>query len=655
MVYRPLIDRRTGTRKDHDQSVHTICRECSVHCGLTAYLNNHLIVDIQGDRTHPASKGRLCARGIAFLQGIQSRDRLLAPLARSKLSQPFEPVNDWDKALDLCAERLQRTRDRYGPRSIVIGCSQEAGLDFAVGAIRFGRLLGTPYVFQPYPSLNSNHAAFSQACSNHPGHDWPGKTRMLLVEADMATTHPVLFGRVMQAKQAGARIAVADARFTRTMSKADFTLRILPQSGNLLGAAMMKRMLEDTAHLDEIGALKNPFEWKAAFGSLAWDDVFAGLGVSSEEFDALCMFFQSGRPGLVITGQTLAAAPDSGIWQILVPALGPGHDWYPLDPPLPPLFPERDLPRADPGKSTAPPTTPNKRLENLLELDTASGPSFKAAISGGDCFSHVFAPLRPLAESADFIAAFASFLKTTRTAAHLLLPAVLWAEKNELCFSSDRMIQWAQRIREPDPRQKTALDFWTGLGRRFGWQDAFPWTDADGAADPETFYRWILDGSPATRACTLEALMNQPSAPFIWSVKGEPTDTGAAPADYVPKGVDVLMQDSTRESYPLYFQKAPAVSHSSISGQSWPWTREFEDENDIQINPQTARVLGIENGETIVVRSAQITMEGRAWISRMVPAWMVASPKASDSDWVLVHKLNQSGEESRALLKGFLP
>lgn len=654
MVYRPLLDRRTGTHKDHDRTVHTICRECFVHCGLTAYLNQNAIVDIQGDRTHPANRGRLCARGIAFIQGLHSPDRLQGPLVRANISQPFEPADNWDKALDLCAERLRRIKDQYGPRSIVIGCSQDAGLDFTIGAMRFGRLLGTPHVVQPYRGLNAPHPPVPQPCPAHPGYDWPHKTSILLVEADLATTHPVVFGRVMQAKQAGAKIAVADARFTRTMSKADLALRILPGSGNLLGVALLKRMLQDAVHLDAIGRLGTPFEWKAAFGRLPWVDILAAVGLGSAEIDALSMHFHDGRPALIITGQTLGADSNYDIWHALLRAMGSGVDWYPLEPAVPRLFPERDLPQTITDGAIDRATFHNDRRQHSLGVETDGDPPFKAIISGGDCFSHVFAPLIPRSESADFIVALGSFFPTTRRFAHLLLPAALWAEKNELCFNSDRMVQWASKIRDPGAHQKSGLDFWSGLAQRFGWRDAFPWIDDDGNADSDAFYQWILDSSPATRTRTLKNLKNRTSPPLIWSLEADPPGTVPPPGAVVPETLVSLLQDPARGHYPLYFQKAPAVSHSAVPGQSWPWTRELENPNDVQIHPQTANALGIENGETLVIRSSKMTMEGRAWISRMVPAWMVASPGALGSGWVLVHKPNQSEEESRTLLKGCL-
>ena len=42
------LRRRPGTRKAHDHVMATRCQECSVGCGLLAYVKDERIVDIQG-------------------------------------------------------------------------------------------------------------------------------------------------------------------------------------------------------------------------------------------------------------------------------------------------------------------------------------------------------------------------------------------------------------------------------------------------------------------------------------------------------------------------------------------------------------------------------------------------------------------------------
>ena len=94
--YRSL-NRFPGTRKDHDRVVRTICQECSVGCGLLAYVKEARIVDVQGDEDHPISRGRLCAKGMAFVQGLENPDRITRPATREGPHDQFKVLDDWEK------------------------------------------------------------------------------------------------------------------------------------------------------------------------------------------------------------------------------------------------------------------------------------------------------------------------------------------------------------------------------------------------------------------------------------------------------------------------------------------------------------------------------------------------------------------------------
>jgi len=184
------IKRFPGSRQEQDYQVRTVCQECAVGCGLVAHVKDGRIVDIQGEEEHPISRGRLCARGTAFVQGLTLPERLTQPASRQDRRQALQPLDGWKSGLDLLAERLRHLKERHGPNALLIGCDLEGGLDFYLGAMRFAQLWGTSQVFyplgeplEPWPSgLNSPAAS----CS-----DWIHSRCLFLVEADLAASHPV--------------------------------------------------------------------------------------------------------------------------------------------------------------------------------------------------------------------------------------------------------------------------------------------------------------------------------------------------------------------------------------------------------------------------------------------------------------------------------
>lgn len=659
-----LFDRYSGTRKKHERWVRTVCQECSLRCGLIAYLNNGGIVDIQGDDDHPVNRGRLCARGLAFVQGLVSPERITCPAFRKSLQEPFTAMEDWEKALDWVAEHLRKIKDQHGAESLFIGCDPEADLDFAIGAARFAALLGTPHVYHPFdfPQTPSQFPWPPYPAS--PCYEWGHSKCLFLIEADIAATHPVAFGWVLEAQQHGAKIIAADTRFTRTLSKADLPLRIRPNSGNVLGLALMKIVLENPGHHDAIAQARfsDPEKWRASFDQLSWEDLKTTSGLTPESIKELQDLLGGNLPTTIVTGRNLAALESYGVWPTLVTAKGwggtKGSGWYPLDVTTPPLNPDRgiaDRPteKVPQGKETQAPGTLRELKERVKKGDVRA----RAILFSGDCLGDFFSFFQGLEKKPDLVATFGSFPSISQELSHLVFPAALWAEKSGLCFSNDRAIHWAEKILEPRPGCRSGLDFWLGLAKRFGWPEAFPWIKEDGSADHRSFYQWVVEGSPALKGFQLDRLrdQNQVPDPSFWSFGVETEGDGKIEPTPAPKTVASPSPALDREHFPLYFQKIPFVSRSGDIGRFWPWTQNLEEEDAVQINPKTALALHIENGDAILISSPAGTMEGRAWISRMVPPGMVASPKNSGEDWVLVHKKDQTGDEALTLLKEFLP
>ena len=79
------------------------CGECAAGCGIRVRTREGRAVMIEGNPDHPVSKGGLCARGVATLQGLYNPDRLATPLRR--VDGVLVPVS-WDDALELLTERF---------------------------------------------------------------------------------------------------------------------------------------------------------------------------------------------------------------------------------------------------------------------------------------------------------------------------------------------------------------------------------------------------------------------------------------------------------------------------------------------------------------------------------------------------------------------
>src|SRR6266567_7295220 len=84
----------------------TTCFNCESACGLLAYVDKETyeIRKFEGNPLHPASRGRLCAKGPATVNQINDPDRILHPLKRTgkRGEGKWEKIG-WQEAIELIA------------------------------------------------------------------------------------------------------------------------------------------------------------------------------------------------------------------------------------------------------------------------------------------------------------------------------------------------------------------------------------------------------------------------------------------------------------------------------------------------------------------------------------------------------------------------
>jgi anaerobic selenocysteine-containing dehydrogenase len=81
------------------------------------------------------------------------------------------------------------------------------------------------------------------------------------------------------------------------------------------------------------------------------------------------------------------------------------------------------------------------------------------------------------------------------------------------------------------------------------------------------------------------------------------------------------------EEYPLILvsgARSPVFFHSEH--RMIPWLRELDPYPVVEINPQTARELGIEDGEWVYVESKRGRVKRKAKVTPIVPRWLVMAP-----------------------------
>jgi formate dehydrogenase major subunit len=92
-----------------DRVVQSICPYCAVGCGQKVYVKDERVVQIEGDPDSPISRGRLCPKGSASEQLVNSAQRELQVKYRRPHGTAWEAL-DLDTAIDMIADRVIQTR-----------------------------------------------------------------------------------------------------------------------------------------------------------------------------------------------------------------------------------------------------------------------------------------------------------------------------------------------------------------------------------------------------------------------------------------------------------------------------------------------------------------------------------------------------------------
>ena len=223
-------------------STKTLCPYCGVGCGLEVVPAAKASEDgaainrwqVRGDRTHPSSHGMVCVKGATVLESLD-KDRLLYPMLRDSLDQPFRRVC-WDEALERVCDRIQSVRAEHGPDALCMyGSGQFQTEEYYVAQKLMKGCLGSNH-FDANSRLcmSSAVAGYIQSL----GSDGPPccyddldlTDCAFLIGTNTAECHPIVFNRLRKhhKKNPHVKLIVVDPRRTTTADAADLHLAIRP-------------------------------------------------------------------------------------------------------------------------------------------------------------------------------------------------------------------------------------------------------------------------------------------------------------------------------------------------------------------------------------------------------------------------------------------
>ncbi len=227
----------------HYRCVPTICFNCESACGLLAYVDKETgaIRKFEGNPVHPGSRGRTCAKGPATINQVEDTERILKPLKRSgpRGSGQFEEVT-WEEALADIGGRIAKALDEDRHDEVMYHVGRPGEDHFIPRMLQAWGVDG--HNSHTMVCSSSARTGFAFWCgADRPSPDYANAKFILLISAHLETGH--YFNphaqRIIDGKNAGARIGVIDTRLSNTSAHANHWVSTWPgsEAALLLGVA----------------------------------------------------------------------------------------------------------------------------------------------------------------------------------------------------------------------------------------------------------------------------------------------------------------------------------------------------------------------------------------------------------------------------------
>lgn len=237
----------------------TACHGCIQMCPVLAYVEDGVVVKIEGDPDGPISKGSLCLKGLNQLHTVYSPRHILHPLKHVARGTNDWEVISWDEAVTLAATQITTIIDKYGPYSFFSSVGGGGAYSF-IQALSLPTALGSPTVFEPgcaqcyLPRFTTaalmyggNDQSIADNGNIEPFNEYKKATEMLVLwAAQPSVSQSAESGRGMAELRArGCKTVVVDPHFSPDAAKADVWLPVRPASDGALLLSWFRYIIEN--------------------------------------------------------------------------------------------------------------------------------------------------------------------------------------------------------------------------------------------------------------------------------------------------------------------------------------------------------------------------------------------------------------------------
>lgn len=664
--FRPLslLTNASAAAPQQDRWIPTSCNMCGGTTGILAHVVNGRVVKIEPNSENPVgvanisadyyslkpTGARMCPKGNAGIMSLYDPDRVKTPLKRvgPRGSGQWQEIG-YDQAVAEIAAGLAAIKSTHGPEKLVWFTEDN---NFIPIQQAFCNVYGTPNYLQ-HSNLCDVARKFGFETTLGNGRPLPDlrNTKYMLIFGwnPLGAMKWVHLPRILVDGLArGAKLTIVDPRCSETADKAlDYGgrwLAIRPGTDGALALALANVIVAERLYdTNFVANWTVGFDQFAAFVASKTPEWAAPItGIPADTIRQVARELATSKPAVVDAwsgpGHHTNGAEASRAIAALAGLIGQ------IDAPGTLILPDRSGPRFNvpPAPVPLPPRVDGKGTKYPFAHSSGIYVEARDAMISGQPYqprAAVFvmqnfvlsvpnaAKNSQALNNLDLIVAVDTHLSETATLADYVIPGSVYLERYEILpqWVTFPVVSLRQPVVPPVFGQKVEYEFIQDLALAMGY-NVYPFN--------VPYEQFLDDGLRAGIGIGLNDLKALPGATWIggdttyrkYQTAGFATpsrkfefysqqmaDKGLNPLpDFVPA------EDGPTSSFPFYLINWKEALHTHSRTMNNRWLMEFHGENEVWINADKARALGIADGDTVTVENQYASARGKARVTRRI-------------------------------------
>lgn len=246
--FTPVPLKPSGSFKNTKTVSGGVCEMCFWRCQAVGKVRDGRLVKLEGNPKSIDNGTALCARGNSGVQLLYDPDRLKYPLKNvGKRGDPKWKKISWQEALDECAQKFKGVKEKYGAKGISLyphGSSAVYATNF------FEHVIGTENVSEAsfFQCRGMRDVAYLETFGMPPGEnvDMANAKAMLFIGCHLGeNVHLSHLKKYLKGLENGAELIVVDPRFSASAAKANNWVKIKPGTDTAFLVAIMNYLVEN--------------------------------------------------------------------------------------------------------------------------------------------------------------------------------------------------------------------------------------------------------------------------------------------------------------------------------------------------------------------------------------------------------------------------